>query len=102
MVRFLQLGVSLPKREDDWLALEAGRRKAKPPIFFRRKTEMVPISQAVWVLQEAVIPYGQKTSVKKVSKAAKCPTSAVILSPETLLKQAWNATSSAKTCAIRP
>jgi len=38
--------------------------KAKPLIFFRRKTEMVPTSDPVWVLQEAVIRYGEQTGVQ--------------------------------------
>ena len=43
--------------------------KVKPLILFRRKTEMVPTADDVWVLQEAVIPYGQKTGAKNASKA---------------------------------
>jgi hypothetical protein len=31
---------------------------------------MVTTADNTWVLQEAVIPYGQKASVKKTSKAA--------------------------------
>jgi len=43
--------------------------KVKPLIFFRRRTSIVPTADAVCVLQEAVIPYGQKTGVNKASKA---------------------------------
>ena len=43
--------------------------KVKPLILFRRRTEMVPTADNTWVLQEAVVPYGQKTGVKKDSKA---------------------------------
>ena len=43
--------------------------KVKPLILFRRKTEMVSMADDVWVLQEAVIPYGRKTGVKNASKA---------------------------------
>jgi len=43
--------------------------KVKPLILFRRKTEMVSTADDVWVLQEAVIPYGRKTGVKNASKA---------------------------------
>ena len=42
--------------------------KVKPLILFRRKTEMVSTAGDVWVLQEAVIPYGQKTGVKNASR----------------------------------
>jgi hypothetical protein len=43
--------------------------KVKPLILFRRNTEIVPRAEEKWVLQEAAIPYGQKTGVKKGSKA---------------------------------
>ena len=39
--------------------------KVKPLILFRRRTEMVPTADEVWVLEEAAIPYGQKSGVKK-------------------------------------
>ena len=43
--------------------------KVKPLILLRRRTERVPTTDDTWVLQEAVVPYGQKTGVKKTSKA---------------------------------
>ncbi len=41
--------------------------RVKPLILFRRRTETVPTADDTWVLQEAVIPYGQKAGVKKAS-----------------------------------
>jgi len=60
------------KREPCWTeSLAVGSlgfvEKVKPLILFRRKTEMVSTAGDVWVLQEAVIPYGQKTGVKNAS-----------------------------------
>ena len=43
--------------------------KVKPLTLFRRKTEIVPTADNVWALQEAVIPYGQKTGAKNASEA---------------------------------
>ena len=62
------------KREPCWTeSLAVGSlgflEKVKPLILFRRKTEMASNADDVWVLQEAVIPYGQKTGVKKAPKA---------------------------------
>jgi len=62
------------KREPRWTeSLAVGSLafwgRVKPLILFRRKTEMVPSADDVWVLQEAVIPYGQKTGVKNASRA---------------------------------
>jgi len=37
--------------------------------FVQRRTEMVPTADEVRVLQETVIPYGQKARVKEGSKA---------------------------------
>ena len=62
------------KREGRWTeSLAVGSlefvEKVKPLILFRRKTEMVPTADDVWVLQEAVIPYGQKTGMKNAPRA---------------------------------
>ena len=62
------------KREPCWTeSLAVGSHgfveKVKPLILFRRKTEMVPTADDMWVLQEAVTPYGQKTGAKSASKA---------------------------------
>ena len=61
------------KRQPCWTeSLAVGSQgfveKVKPQILFRRRTEMVPTADDTWVLQEAVIPYGQKAGVKKASK----------------------------------
>jgi hypothetical protein len=45
--------------------------KIKPLILSRRETEVVPTADNVWVLQEAVIAYGQETDLKNASKAIK-------------------------------
>ena len=59
------------KRQACWTErlVEGFVGKVKPLILLRRRPELVPAADAVWVLQEAVIPYGQKTGVKKASKA---------------------------------
>jgi len=62
------------KRESCWTeSLAVGSlgfvEKVKPLILFRRKTEMVPRADDMWVLQEAAIPYGQKRGVENASKA---------------------------------
>jgi len=62
------------KREPCWTeSLAVGSlgfvERVKPLILFRRKTEMVSTADEVWVLEEAVMPYGQKTVVKNASKA---------------------------------
>ena len=62
------------KREPCWTeSLAVGSlgfvEKVEPLILLRRKTEMVSTADDVWVLQEVVIPYGQKTGVKNASKA---------------------------------
>ena len=62
------------KREARWTeSLAVGSlefvERIKPLILFRRETEMVASTDDVWVLQEAVVPYGEKASVKNASKA---------------------------------
>ena len=62
------------KRESCWTeSLAVGSlefvEKVKPLILFRRKTETMPRTDGMWVLQEAAIPYGQKEGVKNASKA---------------------------------
>jgi len=57
------------KREPCWTAsLAVGSlgfvEKVKPLILSWRETEIVPTADNVWVLQEAVIAYGQETDVK--------------------------------------
>ena len=64
------------KREPCWTAsLAVGSlgfvEKVKPLILSRRETEIVPTADNVWVLQEAVITYGQETDLKNASKAIK-------------------------------
>jgi putative transposase len=64
------------KREPCWTeSLAVGGlgfvEKVKPLILSRRETEVVPTTDNVWVLQEAVIAYGQETDLKNVSKAIK-------------------------------
>jgi hypothetical protein len=64
------------KREPCWTtSLAVGSlgfvEKVKPLILSRRETEVVPTADNVWVLQEAVIAYGQETDVKNASKAMK-------------------------------
>ena len=64
------------KREPCWTAsLAVGSlgfvEKVKPLILSRRDTEIVPTADNVWVLQEAVIAYGQETGVKNASKTIK-------------------------------
>jgi hypothetical protein len=44
-------------------------KKVKPLILSRRETEVVPATDNEWVLQEAVIAYGQETDLKNASKA---------------------------------
>jgi hypothetical protein len=45
--------------------------KVKPLILSRRETEIVPTADNVWVLQEAVLAYGQETDLKNASKGIK-------------------------------
>ena len=45
--------------------------KVKPLILSRRETEIVPTADNAWVLQEAVIAYGQETDLKNASKPIK-------------------------------
>jgi len=45
--------------------------KVKPLFLSRRETEIVPTADNAWVLQEAVIAYGQETDLKNASKAIK-------------------------------
>jgi len=45
--------------------------KVKPLILSRRKTEVVPTADIVWVLQEAVIAYSKEMDLKNASKAIK-------------------------------
>ena len=45
--------------------------KVKPLILSRRETEIVPAADNAWVLEEAVIAYGQETDLKNASKAIK-------------------------------
>ena len=45
--------------------------KVKPLVLSRRETEIVPTADNAWVLQEAVIAYGQETDLKNASKAIK-------------------------------
>ena len=64
------------KREPYWTASLAVVslgfvEKVKPLILSRRETEVVPAADDVWVLQEAVIAYGQETDLKNASKAIK-------------------------------
>jgi hypothetical protein len=65
------------KREPRWTeSLAVGSlgfvEKVKPLLILsRRETEVVPTTDNVWVLQEAVIAYGQETDLKNVSKAIK-------------------------------
>jgi len=64
------------KREPCWTAsLAVGSlgfvEKVKPLILSRRETEIVPTADNAWVLQEAVIAYGQETDLKNASKAIK-------------------------------
>ena len=64
------------KRETCWTAsLLVGSlgfvEKVKPLLLSRRETEIVPTADNVWVLQEAVITYGQETDLKNASKAIK-------------------------------
>jgi putative transposase len=62
------------KRQPCWTeSLAVGSQgfveRVKPLILFRRRTEIVPTADDSWVLQEAETPYGQKSDVKKPSKA---------------------------------
>ena len=45
--------------------------KIKPPILSLRKTEVLPTAEDLRVLQEAVLPYGQKIDLKNACKAIK-------------------------------
>jgi len=61
------------KREACWTeGLAVGSRqcveKVQPLILSRRETEIVAATEAVWCLQEAAAPYGQKAGIKIGSK----------------------------------
>ena len=64
------------KREAHWTeSLAVGSRRfveeAQPRAINRLETEIVETAQAVWVLKEAELPYGQKTGSKNACKALK-------------------------------
>ena len=64
------------KRVPSWTAgLAVGSlgfvEKVKPLILSGRKTEIVLTADDAWVLQEAMIAYGQETGVKNASKTIK-------------------------------
>ena len=55
-------------RDRDVYPAEVREQMQQPQSVFRRK-KMLPAADEVWLLQETVIPYGQKALVKNAAKA---------------------------------